>query len=50
MFEGDTGDPHTLAVQINKVKRRFGLEHVVLVGDCGMITQARLTRRGVPAS
>src|SRR5271168_5357340 len=33
----------TLATQIEKLKQRFGLDHVVLVGDRGMITQARLT-------
>ena len=44
VFEGDTGDPRTLAAQIDKVKQRFGLDHVVLVGDRGMITQARLSR------
>ena len=49
VFEGDTGDPRTLAAQIDKVKRRFGLEHVVLVGDRGMITQARLDEDIAPA-
>ena len=43
VFEGNTGDPMTLAAQIEKLKQRFALEHVVLVGDRGMITQARLT-------
>jgi hypothetical protein len=43
VFDGDTADPMTLAVQIDKLKQRFGLEHVVLVGDRGMITQARIT-------
>ncbi len=43
VFDGDTGDPMTLAVQIDKLKQRFRLEHVVLVGDRGMITQARIT-------
>jgi transposase len=33
----------TLAAQIDKLKQRFRLEHVVLVGDRGMITQARIT-------
>src|SRR3954471_22323696 len=33
----------TLAPQIDKLKHRFGLEHVVLVGDRGMITEARIT-------
>jgi hypothetical protein len=43
VFEGDTADPMTLAVQIDKLKQRFRLQHVVLVGDRGMITQARIT-------
>ena len=43
VFDGNTGDPKTLAVQVEKLKLRFGLDHVVLVGDRGMITQARLT-------
>ena len=43
VFEGNTGDPMTLATQVEKLKLRFGLDHVALVGDRGMITQARLT-------
>ena len=43
VFEGNTGDPTTLAPQIDKLKQRFGLSHVVLVGDRGMITEARIT-------
>jgi transposase len=43
VFDGNTGDPTTLAIQIDKLKQRFGLRHVVLVGDRGMITEARLT-------
>jgi transposase len=43
VFDGNTGDPATLASQIVKLKQRFGLDHVVLVGDRGMITEARLT-------
>jgi Transposase DDE domain len=42
VFEGDTGDPSTLSAQISKLKQRFGLKHVVLVGDRGMITSARI--------
>src|ERR1700760_2411788 len=37
VFDGNTGDPSTLAPQIDKLKQRFGLTHVVLVGDRGMI-------------
>jgi transposase len=43
VFDGNTGDPSTLAPQIEKLKQRFHLERVVLVGDRGMITEARLT-------
>ena len=42
MFDGNTADPATLATQIDKLKQRFHLDHVVLVGDRGMITQARI--------
>ena len=43
VFDGNTGDPKTLAAQIAKLKQRFDLDHVVLAGDRGLITQARLT-------
>ena len=49
VFEGSTGDPMTLAAQIDKVKGRFNLTHVVLVGDRGMITQARIDEDIKPA-
>jgi len=49
VFEGNTGDPITLAAQVSKLKQRFRLDHVVLVGDRGMITQARLTEDVKPA-
>ena len=42
VFEGNTGDPKTLARQIAKLRGRFGLERIVLVGDRGMITEARI--------
>jgi hypothetical protein len=49
VFEGNTGDPTTLATQVSKLKQRFGLVHVVLVGDRGMITEARLSENIKPA-
>jgi len=49
VFEGSTGDPATLGNQVTKLKQRFGLDHVVLVGDRGMITQARITEDVKPA-
>ncbi|HEU0216861.1 MAG TPA: transposase [Stellaceae bacterium] len=42
VFDGDTADPATLAAQVKKLKERFGLDRVVLVGDRGMITSARI--------
>jgi len=49
VFEGNTADPTTLAAQIEKLKTRFGIERVVLVGDRGMITAARLREDIKPA-
>jgi hypothetical protein len=42
VFDGNTGDPSTVASQIAKIRKRFGLTEVVLVGDRGMITSARI--------
>jgi len=42
VFEGNTADPTTLASQVAKLRERFGLKRVVIVGDRGMITQARI--------
>jgi len=42
VFAGNTGDPRTLAPQVQKVRQRFGLQHVVWVGDRGVLTDARL--------
>jgi len=39
---GNTGDPKTVAAQVEKIKRRFHLKGVILVGDRGMLTQARI--------
>jgi len=50
VFPGNTGDPSTLASQIDKVRKRFGLERVVLVGDRGMITEARIRQELEPVA
>jgi len=42
VFEGNTGDPKTLATQLRKLRQRFGLKRLVLVGDRGMLTQKRI--------
>jgi hypothetical protein len=42
VFEGNTGDPKTLPAQIKKIRERFAIARVVLVGDRGILTDARL--------
>lgn len=42
VFEGNLGDPKTLPAQIKKIRERFAIARVVLVGDRGMLTDARL--------
>jgi len=49
VFEGNTADPKTLAAQISKLKDRFGLSRVCLVGDRGMLTNARINEELRPA-
>src|ERR1017187_7010805 len=49
VFEGNTADPATVASQITKLKDRFKLKRVVVVGDRGMITDARIEQGLRPA-
>ena len=49
VFAGNTGDPSTVASQVQKLRKRFGLKSVVLVGDRGMLTAARIRDDLVPA-
>src|SRR5882724_641271 len=42
VFDGNTGDPKTLTAVLTKVRQRFGLERLILVGDRGMLTAARI--------
>jgi hypothetical protein len=49
VFEGNTADPDTIRDQIERLKRRFELSHVALVGDRGMITSARIREELAPA-
>jgi transposase len=42
VFEGNSGDPKTLLPQVDKMRGSFGIEHFVLVGDRGMITQKQV--------
>jgi len=49
VYPGDTGDPTTVPDQVAKLRDRFGLARVVLVGDRGMLTETQLeTLRQVP--
>jgi len=49
VFKGNTGDPKTVASQVDKLKDRFGITKVALVGDRGMLTAARLREDVAPA-
>ena len=49
VFAGDTADPATLGAQIDKLRTRFGLTRVVLVGDRGLLTSARIREEVEPA-
>src|SRR6516162_7437452 len=49
VFNGHTGDPTTLAPQVQKLQERFGVERVVLIGDRGLITEARIRKDLQPA-
>src|ERR1700692_4597382 len=42
VFDGNTADPSTLRAQVEKVQDRFAISRMVLVGDRGMITSARI--------
>jgi hypothetical protein len=49
VFEGNTADPLTLSSQIDKLKQRFQLQRVVMVGDRGLLTNARIEQTLRPA-
>ena len=49
VFEGNTADPLTLSSQIDKLKQRFQLQRVVMVGDRGLLTSARIEQTLRPA-
>ncbi|HKN27566.1 MAG TPA: IS1634 family transposase [Roseiarcus sp.] len=49
VFEGNLGDPSTLVDQVRKLRTRFRLKRIVLVGDRGMITDARIDADLAPA-
>ena len=49
VFEGNTADPGTVASQVEKLRRRFSLSRIVLVGDRGLLTDARVREDLGPA-
>jgi Transposase DDE domain len=49
VFKGNTADPLTLSAQIDKLKQRFHLQRVVMVGDRGVLTSARIEQTLRPA-
>ena len=42
VFPGDTADPMTVKAQIEKIKNKFKLNNITIVGDRGMITNTRI--------
>ncbi len=42
VFEGNSGDPKTLLPQVETMRKQFGIDQFVLVGDRGMITQKQI--------
>ncbi len=49
VFPGNTADPSTLSAQVNKLRQRFGLQRLALVGDRGMLAQTRIATELKPA-
>ena len=49
VFDGNTADPNTVGPHIEKLRRRFALSRVVLVGDRGILTEARIREEVAPA-
>jgi len=42
VFPGNTGDPTAFISIVDTIRTRFGLDHLTMVGDRGMITSARI--------
>ena len=50
VFPGNSADPSTLATQISKIRKRFNINNVALVGDRGMITSVRIREDLLPVA
>lgn len=44
IYPGNTGDPTTVADQVEKLRQQFEISRVVLVGDRGMLTQPQIDK------
>jgi transposase len=44
VYPGNTGDPTTVPDQVDKVRQKFELSHLVIVGDRGMLTQPQINK------
>ncbi len=42
VFAGNTSDPETVGPALDRVQQRFGMKRITMVGDRGMITDARI--------
>ena len=49
VFAGNTADPATVAAQVQRIRQRFGIQRIALVGDRGMLTTARIRADLAPA-
>ena len=49
VFDGNAADPGTVPAQVAKLKKRFGVKRLALVGDRGMLTTARIRETVAPA-
>jgi Transposase DDE domain len=50
VFPGNTSDPTTLAPQLQKLRSQFHLQRVVVVGDRGLLTEARIREELQPVA
>ena len=48
VFEGNTANPSTVAIQIDKLRHKFGLKKLIFVGDRGMVTETNILKDLAP--
>lgn len=42
VYPGNTGDPKPVPYQVDKLRERFGLQRMELVGDRGLLTETQI--------